>query len=146
MIIKVKPKRSLIGIILTGFVISMVGCQGNGPPTYTVKGDLQLEGGDISLLSGGTVEAALESDPTIRAAGEIKPDGSFTLETLQNGAMVKGAREGKFQVRIVLPDDDAKARRLAAKEIAPRFLSFDKSELSLKSPSSGEIKLKVSKQ
>ena len=81
----------------------------------------------------------------VRASGEIKPDGSFTLETLQNGGIVKGARSGTFRARVILPDDDPKAKKAAAQAVNKKFLSFDSSGLSFKSPPDGTVTLRLSR-
>lgn len=121
------------------------GCGTVGPATHSVTGTVRIDGGDASVLAGGTVEGALEGDNSVRASGEIKPDGSFRLETLQNGAIVAGAREGTFQVRIILPDDDATARKAASKAVPKKYLSFETSGLSFKSPTRAPVTLNLAK-
>jgi|GEM_PF-1290687 len=121
------------------------GCGSTGPATHAVTGTVRIDGGDAAVLAGGSVEGALEGDKSVRASGEIKPDGSFRLETLQNGAIVGGAREGTFQVRIILPDDDATARKAASKAVAGKYLSFETSGLSFKSPTQAPVTLNLAK-
>jgi hypothetical protein len=79
----------------------------------------------------------------VRAAGQIQEDGSFELETLQGGAVLKGAVEGTYKARIVLADDDIGQRNLAAKAIPPRYLQFEKSGLSLQVPATENVSLKI---
>jgi hypothetical protein len=122
------------------------GCTRPGAKTYPVKGQLEVTGGDLKALAGHTVEVALVSDPQVRAAGQIQDDGSFTLETLQQGAILNGAAEGTYKARIVLADDDIAARNLAAKSLHPRYLQFDKSGLSLEVPAAQVVSLKVTRR
>src|SRR4051812_2514305 len=89
----------------------VVGCGPSGPKTYTVQGKVNLAGGEVQKLAGNHVEAALASDPTVRVSGEIRDDGSFSLETLRSGAVLKGAPEGRYQVRVVLADEGASDQR-----------------------------------
>jgi hypothetical protein len=122
----------------------MVGCGPAGPKTYPVRGKVELAGGDASNLAGNNIEAAMASDSTVRASGVIQPDGSFTLETLHAGVILKGAQEGNYQVRLILDDDgdrESKRRRRAA--LHPRYLDFKTSGLSFKVPTEGDVLLKV---
>ena len=132
-------------LLQAGAALLALGCSAGGPTTHAVSGKLVLEGGDISVLAGGSVEGSLDGEPAVRASGEIKPDGSFTLETLQNGGIVKGARSGTFRARVILPDDDPKAKRAAAQAVNKKFLSFDSSGLSFKSPPDGTVTLRLSR-
>src|SRR5262245_61851004 len=120
----------------------LAGCGPAGPTTYPVRGKVELAGGDPRQLAGSNVEAALESDRTVRASGVIQPDGTFTLETLHAGVLRKGALAGTYRVRLILSDDDARSKRSAV--LAPRYLQFEKSGLSLKVPADGDVVLKVS--
>jgi hypothetical protein len=122
--------------------LMVAGCSG-GHRTYPVQGKVELAGGNVEHLAGANIEAALESDPTVRASGLIEPDGSFTLETLYAGIIYKGALEGNYQVRIVLSDDDKATRRAAAHALHPRFLQFQTSGLSLQVPTQGDVTLKL---
>ena len=134
-------KKILVPLIL----LALVGCN-RGPKLHAVQGKLQLTGGEVADLSGSTIEAVSTSDPTVRASGEIKPDGSFTLETLQGGAIRKGALEGEYQVRFILTDEDPAARKKAAKALARRYLKTETANLSLTVPVKGEAVLAVAAQ
>ena len=91
------------------------------------------------------LEAALVSDPKVRASGEIQPDGRFKLDTLHAGAILSGAREGSYEVRIILTDDHREHPRQAA-VVAPRFLDFKTSGLLIDVPTRGDITVAVSPQ
>jgi len=110
---------------------------------HPVKGRLNVIGGDVKLLAGHTLEAALDTDPTIRAAGMIAEDGSFDLKTLHEGTVRSGAPEGTYKVRIVLNDDDPAQRDQAARWLPPRYLQFEQSGLSLRVPTTEAVTLEI---
>lgn len=126
-------------------LLGLAGCGANGPRTHPVEGSIRLAGGNVADLGGSYLEAALEGDDTVRASGQIQEDGRFILETLHGGKVRKGTQEGTYKVRIVLNDDDPKARRRAAQAIAPRYLKFDTSGLTIQVPSE-EVNLEVRKK
>ncbi len=131
-------------VVLAGVALFGVsGC--GGLKTYPVRGKVELVGGEVKQLAGNHVEAALQSDPTVRASGVIQPDGRFTLETLDAGVIRKGAPEGSYQVRIILSDEDKGSWQQAVQAIDPRFLEFQTSDLSFQVPT-GEVTLKVSQR
>ena len=66
--------------------LAFTGCGPGGPKTHPVRGKVELAGADAAPLAGSHVEAALVSDPNVRASGEIQPDGRFSLQTLHAGA------------------------------------------------------------
>ena len=123
---------------------SLVGCGRGGPRTYPVKGVVQLTSGDVKLLAGSHVEVALIDDPTVRASGEIREDGSFKLQTRHNGDTISGVRPGTYQARIILADDDQANLRRAASALALRFRDFKTSGLSLTVPATEAIVLTIS--
>lgn len=124
-------------------VVALPGCGGSGVKTHPVAGKIEVPSGDIKPLAGHTVEVVLDSNPAVRAAGQIQEDGSFELETLQGGSVLKGAVEGTYKARIVLADDDFGQRVAAAKAIPPRYLQFEKSGLSLQVPAAENVSLKI---
>lgn len=122
----------------------LCGCGPDGPPVYPVSGRLELPAGDVSRLAGSAVEAAADADPGVRASGEIQPDGTFRLQSLAGGEVRGGVPAGSYRVRIVPNAEDDATRRQAATAVAPRFLRFDQSRLSLQVPPPGEVVLAVS--
>lgn len=138
-------QRSVAFHAATVLALGLFGCGPGGPRTYPVKGAVELVEGDVKQLAGNHVEAALTTDPSVRASGEIQPDGSFRLETIHAGTILKGAREGQYQVRIILADDDPASLRRRYATLATRFLRFQTSGLSLQVPATGDLTLKVSR-
>ncbi len=132
--------RSFI-VAALGFLLA--GCGPGTPKTYPVSGKLSLSSGDVSQLAGHFIEASLEGDPNVRASGVIGPDGSFSLETLHSGIILKGVLEGKYQVRIVRGEEDDDGKKLKKPPVAPRYLKFDSAGLSLDVPPPGDVVLKV---
>lgn len=133
-------------LVLIGFGLGgLLGCGVAPPRTHPIKGRVVLAGRDPLQLAGGHVEAVLADDHRIQAMGEIQPDGSFTLETVYNGETLEGAREGEYQARIVLSDEDKGARRRRnGPALARRFSQFKTSGLRFQVPTDREIVLKVS--
>ena len=132
-------------IILPFALLFLVGCD-RGPKMHKVEGKLELTGAKVSALGGSTIEAVSVVDPNVRASGEIKPDGSFQLETLHDGRIRKGAPEGEYKVRVILNDDDNAAKRRAAKALAKRYLKTETANLPLQVPAPGQVTLAVSAQ
>src|SRR5438128_1354464 len=124
--------RAIAAVAVIAFVELwfMTGCGPTGPKTYPVRGNVQTTAGDASQLAGNSIEAVLENDLSVRASGVIQTDGSFALQTLHAGVILKGAQEGDYQVRIILDDEgDREARRLRREAVHPRFLKFKTSGL-----------------
>ena len=136
--------RVRTGIVLMVLLLNVLGCGRGGPKVYSTRGKVELLGADVKLLAGSFVEAALISDANVRSSGVIQPDGSFKLGTHHAGSVVNGAGEGKYQVRIVLADDDKQAYRQAVTAIAPRFLDFKTSGLFIDVPSSADVTIELS--
>jgi predicted small lipoprotein YifL len=124
-------------------MVGLTGCGSGGPKTYPVRGRVAIPNGDVAVLAGSTVEAALDADPTVRAAGTIEPDGSFRLETLQAGVIKTGAVAGTYKVRVILTDDDPAMRKQAAKALHPKALKFESSGLTLQVPAPDEVRLEL---
>jgi hypothetical protein len=128
----------VVAVVAVVGLAAALGCGPRGPKTYPVRGKVELAAGDVTQLAGNQVEAALEGDPTVRASGVIQPDGSFALETLDTGVTRKGAREGNYQARIVLADDDPAGlrRRCTAASCSSRRPAWrSKSRPTARSPS-----------
>jgi hypothetical protein len=115
--------------------------------THAVRGKVVVQDGNIKPLVGSSVEFELETDPLVRAYGEIGADGSFELMRLHQGRERSGAVEGTYRVRIVpKSEDEDVAKWERARPIHPRFEEFKTSGLSFSVPTSGEITVQVSRK
>lgn len=138
--------RTIGFVAVTIGLFCVFGCGRGGPKTHPVRGRIELTGGDVKALAGSFVEAALVTDPTVRSSGIIKSDGSFDLETLHEGSGRRGTVAGKYQVRIVIADEDRQLQQQAERSIAPRFLDWKASGLIIEVPTATPITLEVSQQ
>jgi hypothetical protein len=112
---------------------------GKGPQTVSVKGKVVFtRGGTVKALADKQARIELESvdQPGVRAVGEIKEDGSFEVATMTNEGGSTGAVPGKHRVRLDLEEN-------AAKLVAPQFLDFAKSGITITLPSDQPIEVKV---
>ncbi len=137
------PLRTKLAAIALLCLLGSAGCSQDSPKTYPVSGKVSLAGGDVQQLAGHHVEAVLESDPAVRASGIIGPDGCFSLETLYAGVILKGAREGRYQVRIIRGDENDEGKKLKKPPVAARFLQFRTSGLSLEVPTPSDVSLEI---
>jgi len=96
------------------------------------------KGGSVVSLAGRSAAIEFESidQPEVHAYGSIQEDGSFTMATPAGEAGKLGAVAGRHRVRLAL--DDA-AQHL----VAPQFLDFQKSGITVKVPSDQPIEIKV---
>ena len=85
--------QRLLCVMVAMTFMSVLGCAGDKKKTNIVRGKITFNGKDVP---NGTITFFPESGPT--ATGEIKPDGSYTLTTFQNG---DGAVEGNYTVVVV---------------------------------------------
>jgi hypothetical protein len=110
-----------------------------GPPTVPVQGKIVFtKGGDVFKLhdTQGVVEFESVDQPGIKAYGTIEQDGSFSLGTKFEGGSKPGAVTGEHRVRLNLDET-------AQKLVAPQFLSFERSKLTVTVPSTGDIVIQV---
>jgi hypothetical protein len=108
-----------------------------------VAGKVTLARGAVADLAGHHVEAALTTDPTVRASGVIRADGGFTLATLRGGTLVPGAREGTYRARILPADEADDGQKLRRPPVAARALRFETSGLEFTVPAAAEVTLAV---
>lgn len=133
-----------LGAMTFLILLSAAGCGGGaGPGTHPVQGQVRLADRDVKVLAGHCLEAALMSDPLVRAYGEIQEDGGFALVTYRAGVISQGVLEGEYRARIVLSDDDVERRRQAAEAIDARYLDFDASGLTFQAPAGDFVTLDV---
>jgi hypothetical protein len=130
-------------LLLVAAALALPGCDPDLPKTYPVTGKVALSGGDAAQLAGHCVEVVLQGNPNVRASGVIGPDGTFALDTLHAGHILKGVQEGKYQARILRNEEDDDGKKLKKPPVAPRFLKFDSTPLSIDVPPAGEVTLNV---
>ncbi len=135
-------------IVLTAGVAAsalfgLAGCTPKAPDlglkTVPVQGKVVFtKGGEVKTLYDrqGLVSFDSVEQPGVRAIGEIQEDGSFTLSTVKEGVAAPGAVEGTHRVRLDLDDS-------AARFVAPQFLDFQKSGITVKVPSEQPVEIKV---
>jgi hypothetical protein len=124
----------------------LVGCAVGGIKTYPVKGKVELKDGDAQLLTGSHVELKHESDPELRPTGKIAADGTFAVQTLHGGKIVRGAPEGKYQARVILADEsDEGVVKRKGNPVHPRYFDFATSGLSFTIPS-GDLTVSLSRK
>jgi hypothetical protein len=137
--------RSVAVVALAAGLVTIIGCGVvTQPRIYEVKGKVELVGGDVRQLAGGHVEAVLPSDRRVTATGEIREDGSFTLQTYHAGQTLEGVQQGTYEARIVLTDEDSGHKLRRGPVLAPRFSKFT-SGLTINVPSD-DVVLKVTRQ
>ena len=135
-----------LGLAAAVALLVVSGCGFFGPTVHPVKGKVELASGNASVLAGSHVEAALENNHNVRASGEIKEDGIFSLVTLQGSTLRKGALEGNYKVRIVLSDEVSDNQRMQRAAVDPRFLSYATSGLLVQVPTDGDFTLQVARR
>ena len=133
-----------IGLWLLPCVCALaIGCggttQAEGPETVPFTGKVVFtKGGQVASLNSrsGKVEFASIEQPEVRAFGAIEEDGSFTMATRIGESGKPGVLPGKHRVRLGLDDN-------AMHLVAPKFLSFEKSGITVTAPSEQPVEIKV---
>jgi hypothetical protein len=134
--------QAILKSLLAFSVVFIAGCSQQG--LQSLEGQLVHQDGGAFEFAGDTIELRSQSDPTQHAFGEIKPDGKFKIDSLDEGKILQGAKPGEYVARIVIADDDYEHKKVAAKSINKKFLNFETSGLSVKVPTSG-LTLSISK-
>jgi hypothetical protein len=134
--------RSWISCVVLLISAPLGGCGAappQGPPTVPVHGKIIFtKGGEIKTLFDRQAIIAFDSvdQPGTRALGEIQEDGSFTVATIKDGRSKPGAVPGSHRVRLDVDDS-------ATRFIAPQFLDFQKSGITISVPSEQPLEIKV---
>jgi hypothetical protein len=140
-----RTRGARVFVLLAGSLIlpGILGCGQIAPKTYPVQGKVEFPGGDLRKLAGAHIQVTVASDRRIAATGEIREDGTFSLETIHDGKPVSGAREGEYQVRLVLSDEDKVCKSRNGLRLATRYTQYTESGLSIKVPTTGDVQLTV---
>lgn len=112
-------KPSLIAFLLAALLpLVAAGC--GGPRLYPVAGKIIFADGEAVKDLAGGVALFDPIDGKAGAQGEIQPDGSFHLTTLQPG---DGAFPGSYRVCIAppLPDLDKRGKRVVVSKLYEDF-------------------------
>lgn len=133
--------------MMAATALALAGCGREGPKTHTVRGKVVVADGDVKDLAESYVECFLDRDTSVRASGRIEPDGSFALQILHQGQVLRGAPEGTYQAQITVSDENEFAgRKRRPPPIHPRFLNPKTSGLTLKVPTTGDVTFNVSRR
>jgi hypothetical protein len=127
------------------FVVA-AGCSGGGIKTYPVRGKVEVNDGDVELLTGSHVEFRHESQEMLRPTGKIAPGGNFVMQTMHEGKILPGAPAGKYKARIILGDEsDEGVAKHKGNPVHKRFLNFETSGLAFTIPGDN-VTVSVSKK
>lgn len=138
-------RRYAVHFVFTlAFLGFLVGCGKSteaekGPATEPLRGKVVFtKGGDAKSLYDKQARIEFESveQPGVHAMGAIEEDGSFTVSTITEGGGSMGVVPGTHRVRIELEEN-------AQKLVAPKFLDFKTSGLTVKVPATEEVKIEV---
>jgi hypothetical protein len=124
-------------------LVLLAGCHekaAEGPETVPVHGKIEFtKGGSTKDLADRSIVIQFESvdKPGTIAFGEILEDGAFTMGTqTEDGGGKLGVVPGTHRVRL-------NADPTTARVVAPKFLSYDQSGITVKAPVEGELVIKV---
>lgn len=127
-------------VIRATFLLFLVGCS-KSDEQVPVQGRVVFAQGDSSIIAGHSIEFAHTTETTLRASGTIGNDGRFSLETLHKGKLLKGAKPGTYNARLVFNDEgDGQTKRPA---IPPRYLQFATSGWQATVPHTGDLEFTI---
>src|SRR5688572_13458653 len=72
------------------------------PTTFAVRGKVEQKDGQ-PYTAGGAIQFKSTVDPARVGTGEIKPDGSFSINLVHENELLAGSIEGPHQVTIIGP-------------------------------------------
>ena len=127
-----KYSRSAASLLIGLSVFAVCGCNSNQPATYSTTGKVVFADG--SPLAGGTImfqTVGGKGDAVFNARGLIGEDGTFAMTTFEpNDGAVAGEHQVLVRESMVIGDFQSPAA--TARLVAPRFMSFDTSGLTVK--------------
>jgi hypothetical protein len=96
------PARRPLPLLPLGLALALAGCGGGAdlPKTYPVTGSVVRGGRPVP---GGALQFTAAGDNAVTVAGEVGPDGAFTLQTLKGVTKAAGAPAGEYRVTYVFP-------------------------------------------
>jgi hypothetical protein len=130
--------------LAAGGLLLLAGCQEPPPPgpaTVPLQGRIEFtQGGSAKDLADKSVVIQFQSvdQPKMIAFGEILEDGSFTMGTQTEEGGKLGVVPGAHRVRLNADSDGARL-------VAPKFLRYETSGITVKAPVEGELRIKVSR-
>lgn len=104
-------------------VVAVGGCEKKAPapPTYPVHGEV-FRGGKPA--ANGTVQFVHQTEPDVRAVGEIGPDGKFSLFTMEGNEKRPGAVAGEYKAVLVFSASDPAFHPKTTFKVEPRENTF----------------------
>lgn len=132
---RVARHLSLLSLLLA--LYPLVGC---GSKTFPVEGQVVFEDGAPAKELAGYYIMFQSEDRTAGANGLIRPDGSFSVGTFNEG---DGALRGKQRVAIAPPAPEVHKPRLPI-HLSERYASFDTSDLEVEiKPQTNKLTIQV---
>jgi|GEM_PF-1818280 hypothetical protein len=119
------------------FAMGLSGCSGQAQPSLTGK-VVHKEALEIKFLSD-SIELQSVSNPTQFAYGQLSETGEFSVESLIDGKIVKGAPAGKYRVRFVVSDDDIEHKKELLSKIDKRFFNHELSGWNVDVPATNVV-------
>jgi hypothetical protein len=122
--------------------ILVAGCAASreeGPKTVPLEGKLVMtKGGTVKDLVDRSITVQFQpvEQPEVQAFGELLEDGTFSMVTQFETGGKRGVVPGKHRVRL-------NADETSARFVAPKFLDFNTSGLTVTAPSDKEVVLEV---
>lgn len=109
------------------------GCGPSTPPpeTHPVVGQAKFTDG--KPVTAGTLQFQSTTDKQVITVGEVKPDGTFAVETLRDGHRVPGAMAGEYHVTYTPPMGNA-PRMISIKLPKPVAISVGENQVSVTIP------------
>lgn len=135
----------LLLCVLATAVAALAGCGSSGPKTYPVNGKVvPAKPEDLTRLQGLGIELQSTAEPTTRAFGQLKADGSFTVTTYRLGETPPGAIEGTHKARLQIEVGEDEPNRVRKKiAIDKKYTRFETSPWQITVPTTGEVVLQL---
>lgn len=73
------------------------------PKTFSIRGEVYRKG---KLATFGGIQLIHQTEPNVRAVGEIGPDGKFELKTIRGNEEFPGGVAGEYKAVLVFTASD----------------------------------------